>query len=318
MRSVALSFVLALALASLPRALCATESAQEAAAPGALAVEKGREGVILYEQGKWQEAVGRLQEAEALYHSPVFVLYMARSLNRAGRLLEARDVYRRLSSENIASSAPESWRQAQADGDTELSALEASMPRLIVVVHNATPATKIAIDDRGARAGDPVFVDPGQHRVVVVDGKLRREKLVTLRVGAPEEHLVFELPRPKGTRVAPEKSGVYTPGLLLVGTGLAAMATGGVFGVLALNESADVRKNLPEGCIGTDCLPRTRGEIEQRMQPAQDYATTADVLLISGAAVTTLGVVLWILHSGSEPTATAQLSPRGGSLRVQF
>src|SRR5690349_2715550 len=81
-----------------------------------VAVDRGNEGVALYEAGRWDEALARFAEAEALYHSPVFVLYTARTLRNAGRLRDARDTYHRLVAEPIAADAPALWHQAQTDG----------------------------------------------------------------------------------------------------------------------------------------------------------------------------------------------------------
>jgi tetratricopeptide (TPR) repeat protein len=94
---------------------------------GRAAIERGHEAVSLFERGDWQGALARFQEAEALYHSPVFVLFSARCLRHMGELDQARFAYLRLVDEPLDAGVPEPWKQAQADGRAELTSLEQAL-----------------------------------------------------------------------------------------------------------------------------------------------------------------------------------------------
>lgn len=104
--------------------LARTATAQEPAeSAGTRAVARGNEGIALYEAGDYAAALARFREADALYHSPVLVLYAARSARNLGDLEQARQTYQRLLDEPIAPNAPDTWRLAQSDARTELAAL---------------------------------------------------------------------------------------------------------------------------------------------------------------------------------------------------
>ncbi len=119
----ATGLVLTFTLLLWPVAALAQDTAPPQQAASA-AIEKGRQGLESYEHGNWQDAISRFEEAEALYHSPVFLLYSARSLRNAGRLREASRMFSRLSAGQVGATAPEAWKQAQAAGRVELQALE--------------------------------------------------------------------------------------------------------------------------------------------------------------------------------------------------
>jgi|SoiMethySBSTD1v2_1073268.scaffolds.fasta_scaffold05171_11 hypothetical protein len=293
--------------------------AQEPAAQGAgaRAIERGNEGIALYEHGKWNEALERFKEAEALYHSPVFVLYTARSLRNTGRLLEARDTLQRLLAEKLDRSAPEQWKKAQADAREELIDLQNRVPSALIQVDGGSASTRLTVDERQVAPGGVVELDPGAHRAVATDGGRSKTENFTLAPGEQRRRVVLQLASATAP-MARDQAGLYVPGLILAGVGGAAMITGGVFGVLALNEKADVRDNLPAGCDGTTCPRSKQGEIEDRIDSARNLGTAADVLLISGAAVAATGIGLMIWAPGQKPAIAAGMSHRGGFVRMRF
>jgi tetratricopeptide (TPR) repeat protein len=290
----------------------------------ARAIELGHDGVTLYEQGKWNEALERFRAAEALYHSPVFVLYTARSLRNAGRLLEAREALKRLVGEKLDSSAPELWRKAQNDGREELKALETNISSVIITLDNGSPQTRTTIDDRPVTAGVVIELDPGTHRAIAVDAADTKSVTFTLAPGTRRQRVAIQLtpsqsppPGATGSELSGRRS-LYVPGLIVASVGGAAMLAGGVIGVLALQKKADVRDNLPASCDGTMCPRSSESEVEGRIDAARNLGTAADIFLIGGAAVAATGVGLLIFGPSDRPTATAGMSPRGGFVRVRF
>src|SRR5262245_40643813 len=71
-------------------------ASNDGAAAGDRAVALGQEGLAAFQEGNWPLALARFEEANTLSASPVFELYIARSLRNAARLLDARTRYRAL------------------------------------------------------------------------------------------------------------------------------------------------------------------------------------------------------------------------------
>ncbi len=293
--------------------------------PAARAIISGQQGVQAYEQGKWTEALEHFREAEAFYHSPVFALFAARSRRQLGQLLEARAALQRLVDETLAPSAPAPWVKARADARLELAELAAEVPTVTLAVEGGSSAAQVSLDDRAAETGRPLELNPGQHRAVVTDGARRREisfnviarshPSITLSF-APDEaskaipapHQPRSAPAPHAPPAAPRDRGPYLPGWILAGTGAAALAAGGVVGILALNEASKQRDRLPPSCEGQRCLASDRAVIEDRFKSSENLALASDILWISGAVLATTGVALIVIDPRSK---TASLSLGG-------
>jgi len=270
-------------------------------------VEKANSGLKLFEQGKWQEALALFREADTLYHSPVFVLYAARCLERAGRWTAALAEYERLAAEPLPASAPKAWLDARAEGRAERDALEAKVPRVVIEVEAAPPAARASIDGQVVAVGHPQRLDPGPHRVVASDGSTRIERRIELVSGRALERVVLRFPRVAAASAKrPEGRRPNVPALLLGGTGAAALVAGGVVGVLALKSASDAKDDFPESCSGSTCPASRRGEIEAKTESARTLGSVSNGLLIGGAVALAGGVVWWLLDPGSEPPATAR------------
>jgi hypothetical protein len=120
---------------------------------------------------------------------------------------------------------------------------------------------------------------------------------------------------PRKRRQAPVPSvaaarnrGPYVPGWVLAGTGAAALAAGGVVGILALNERSALRHDLPEGCQEDRCLNRQKPVVEGHFEPVRNLALASDILWISGAVLATAGVTLIVVDPRSK---SASLSVGG-------
>lgn len=299
---------------------------------GSRAIETGNQALALYQTGRWDEAVTAFREAEALYHSPVFVLYTARALRESGHFLEARDVFRGLLSERLDPSAPEPWKQAQTDGTAEAAALETEIPSVVVRVKGGSPTTRVAVDGREVSAAERLDLDPGAHRAEATDGRLTADRAFTTRTGVRDQEVVLTLPplpaetprpsppgpRPKvgaGPRAEPRP---YLPGLLVTGIGVATVLAGGVVGGFALVKKADVRDNLPAGCERTTCPASKRAEVEARAGEARRLGKTADVLWIGGSVVVGLGIGLLLVAPDHGSPVVVGISSRGADVEMTF
>lgn len=285
-------------------------SAEEPAA--AQAIEEGRTGVELYERSRWEEALARFRTAEALYHSPVFVLYQARCLRHLNRWRDARPLFEKVAAEPLPPTAPDPWAAAQRDATAELAALDAAMPRVVVRLRGGTSAAAAHVDGGRVEVGATVELDPGLHRFTATDRGVATEKNATLEPGRAVQEIVLELPRRaagggepsagerRGAAGRAPDAGPYVPGVALAATGGAALLAGGVLGVLALRRADDTITTLPDSCVGRVCPEGRRSQITGDQDAARSLATASTALMIGGAVVTATGVVLWLV----DPRAT--------------
>jgi tetratricopeptide (TPR) repeat protein len=317
----AIALALALAVVACAPPARAQPDAELPASPNMLAIEKGNAALQAFDKGDWAGALALFREADRLYHSPVLLLYAARSLDKLERLLEAREAYRALARERL-DAAPVEWEQAQRDGATELAALERQIPTLTVIVHGARPTTRASIDGRDVAPGVPVELDPAEHRCSVSHEGRVEERLVRLARGDRSARAIFdrgrapERPALVPPPVPPPARGPFLPGIVMAAAGGAAVIAGAIVGALALGEAGAADDALPASCDADRACPTfEEGVVEPTYDTARTLAHIADGLLFGGAAVAATGVVLWIVDPRGEAAAAAL---DGARVRVRF
>ena len=276
-----------------------------AQSPGEIAIQKGREGMALYERGDFKGALALFREADALYHSPVLTLYAARAQRKLKKLLEAKALYQALANERIDEDAHESWKKAHEDGAIELREIEAEIPRATVVVRGAKGPVRIWIDGHETPLRGPIELDPGDHRFVLEHGGRRHTKPVSLQAG--ESNVVFDLRRARPDPDKPKPAeGPNVPGLVLTSLGGAALIAGGIVGAIALKEANDAKANLPASCdANRSCPPHEQAAIDEQFDSIYTLSHVSDGLLIGGAVLAAVGIVLLIVNPGGESAVTA-------------
>jgi tetratricopeptide (TPR) repeat protein len=251
--------VVALASAVTPPALALSAQDKAAARSAASA------GADAFDAGQYDRAFEYFSRAEELVHAPPHLLYMARSLEKLGRLVEAHEAYLKITREQPASNAPKAFKDAYAQAQTEVSAVAARIAYVTVTVKGgANPsAAVITIDqlDMPPAVGDiPIPIDPGTH---VFGAHTERGKsndvTLTLRDGAKESVALTlvetrapvaaaapsaapgEQPRPdepsspsRADRGSPAQS---IAGYSALGVGIVATGVGTYFLVSALNSN---------------------------------------------------------------------------------
>lgn len=288
--------------------------AQDAAVvlQGSRAVAMGKEALRLYKQARWEDALHAFEDADALYHSPVFTLYAARCLWRLDSLLRARATFQALATEDLGSKPPVSWQAAQRDAQAELAAVEAELPTLIVTVIGARRPVSLVIDGRSALVGRAVTLDPGQHQVVIADGADRTARTVNLVHGLKRQRFALALHRP--ARSAGEPAEWLSP-LLLVGGGVV-LAAGGALSVTTLLQASAERTALSmHNCEAQLCPESRKDAIERDISATVRLGTLSGLLLAGGIVSMTLGLWLW-LDDGQTTQAAVHLEPNGVLLRV--
>lgn len=251
-------------------------------------------GFAHFQAGRYAQAVASFEAAEARFHAPTNLLFLARSLASGGRLLQARTVYRRLTGAALDPSAPAAFHKALEDGRGELRALEERLPSVLVVVRGAPAgrAARVTIDDVAVVPDvleRPIALDPGEHTIVAdVDGA-QASAHVRLGGGSTPERVELLLsPTPSappagapGGALAPSTSpwakaafGVGGVGLALgIGTGAASLTT---------------VAHLKSLCPTNPCDP-SNAYLADR---ARALGTTSTVAFVVGTAAAGAGVVL--------------------------
>ena len=116
---------------------------------------------------------------------------MARSLTKLGRLVEAHETYMKLVREQQPKNAPSAFVSAHAQAEQEVSAVEARLAHVTVVVRGTDADKAIVTMDNtdlpAAVVGIPMPVDPGNHVFVARTERAKsNETTVALRDGASE------------------------------------------------------------------------------------------------------------------------------------
>jgi hypothetical protein len=278
------------------------------------------EGAQAVEQGRPAEGLPKLEEAEALFHAPTHLLYIARAQAKLGKLIEARATYKKLADEQLPPKASDPFKQAQAAGRAELPEIEKRIPVLTVRVDppNA-PGLVVFVDDTdvGVSGGAvaPKEINPGGHTVVVRAGGYKESKTtVDVAEGRTTEIAVaLELVKSGGGPVAPPPddgggwSAAQIAGVPMMAVGGAGLVAGGVLGVLSLLKTSEADDQF-ETC-GLPC----KNEIDDLDQEAATFGTGAIIALAAGAAVLTTGVVLFAVGGSDDPAAPASGAASGST-----
>jgi hypothetical protein len=159
------SLCLTIALATLaPHASAQTE--EDRAAARALATQ----GIARFNEGRHAEALDLFTRAESLLHAPPHVLYQARAAAKLGQLVRARELYLKLTREELAASAPPAFRDAQNEARNEVKAIEPRLANITISVKApAGVQFKLEMDKKPvstAVVGVPFPADPGKHQLM--------------------------------------------------------------------------------------------------------------------------------------------------------
>lgn len=286
--------------------------------PKAAARSQADRGYELFEAGDYVEAAQAFRLAEAIFHAPTLVFAIGRAESKAGRLLEAREHFKRVIAEKIAPTAPPEFRGAQESARTELAAVEARIPHLLITVSGAAGRTfVVSLDDTVVERSaleQPIDVDPGPHRIVVVpDGGPPEKRDVTMAEGTRETAAIGLPPPQTGTIVGapgapgagPKRRDLFVPALISLGVGAAGLGVGAVLGGITLAKTSAIRAH----CVGDVC-PRDQ---QSAADGAQTTATISTVAFVIGGVFAATGVTLLVLRPKPEkPSVSLGIGP--GSL----
>lgn len=303
------------------------------------------EGIQAFQEGKYEEALRLLERAQSLVDAPTHLLFIARSQVKLGKLVEAREAYKKIITANLPDDAPKAFLQAQEAAPVELAEIEARLAKIridvaakggeelvdLVVTLNGVPMSS-------ALVGVSVPANPGKNEISVsARGMLPVTRTVELTEGGSDKleiSLVVDPNAPTEPSAEPAEESEpadesspsepqgpnrkRTAGFVTLGVGAAVTITGGVFGALSLSQLGKAKSD--ESLCGADkqCTPDGRDDVDS----AQTKALVADIALGVGLVAVGVGTYL-VLTSKPDPqkvgvrSFSPSLGPQGGFLSLE-
>lgn len=281
------------------------------AGPKDEARELAGEGISLYEQGDYASAIDKLEQADELFKAPVHSVYLARSLVKLRRLLEAEAAYQRAAQVPVTDGEPESFAPARKAAREELRDLQPRIPVVRVEVpEGSRERVRITLDDQPLEDWSHVRVDPGAHVIgfQLGDGPASTQAFEAAEGG--EECVRVNVVDPERGTVAPSSGDGHMlwPGLAF-GIGGFGLVLGAVTGGIALAKASDVKDQCPN-----DVCPSA--DVAEDAGTADTLGTVALASLITGGVGMVLGVTLvFVLDDGE---AAVSLAPNGLTFSARF
>lgn len=273
----------------------------------------GREGIDLYDQGRWGEAFDKLAEAERLHHAPTLVLYMARSARNQGKLVHAAELYQALVNEDLGTDAPAQFVDAKDTAFRELEVVRQQTPSLLI----ASPPADLTLDgapltaeQQQKLAGNQALpVDPGEH-VIAAGG---RTKTVRLEKGSgiTRVDLSTSEDAPPPNDETDPGTGLVIPTVIAFALGAAGLGLGIGAGVTATGKADDLKSR----CLDGRCF----AEDEALADDATLFAHLSTAGFVTAGVGIAAGVILIAVSVSSDDGDVAvALTPTRLSVEVRF
>ncbi len=332
--------LLGLLLAAAP---AQAQSDQERAAARAAA----NQGGDAYDAGRYQEALGLFQNAERLVHALPHLLYIARSSEKLGKLVEAREAYLKMQRETVKPSDPEAFREAQAAASKELAAIEPRLASVTVKLDGATAQeATVTMDGQplsAALVGLPTPTNPGEHTFEAkAPGKLPASQRVAVGEGGKQSITLTLQPDPNGAAApAPGAPGdaaaapggstepppgepdhpsggksLRVPAYIALGVGVIGLGVGTVFIIGGSGDSKDADKKF-NACLAGNVEGDKAchdADAQKAVKDLDDSAAKKKTLsvvgfAVGGAAIAT-GIILLVVDKGGDSKAAKHEPPR--------
>ena len=316
-------------------ALCLLSASPAAAASDeekAGARAAATQGQAAFEKQRWAEALDLFTRAESLVHSPVHLLYKARSLVQLGQLVKARETYLSLTREESTSTSP-AVLKAREDAAKEEAQLEPRLANLTVKL-DGPGAADANVEMDGVKVpialvGVALPADPGQHTLTATsNGSASDPQTVMLKEGSTASITLLLKPTAGATPLVPPLTpdpaanpattsatvdagnasgagnGLRTASYVAFGVGVVGLAAGTVFALKANSKYSDANAL----CNDKDPCELSRADANQREQLGKDgdSAKTISIIgFVAGGVGVAAGTTLFIL-SGNKRSETAR------------
>ena len=271
------------------------------------------EGLSAFQRGDYQGAFEKFDKAEKLVPAPTIAIQIARSLDKLGRLLEARERYEAIVAEELPRLAPFVHHKAQDDAAHELEALKPRIPSLSLhIVGPRADGITLLVDDKpadlAAYEGVDRAVDPGTHTVDIRRKDTNFAKVVKVAEGKHDEveiHLPsVGTPGPTAHESSSKRELMRGVGWLSFGVGGAGLLVGTITGISAIS----TKSHLDDLCAKRKCTSTASYGVVDRYDALR--ATSTVSLVLGGAGV--LAGALLFGTAPKEEKATAGIRPYVG------
>lgn len=282
------------------------------------------EALAKIDAGRFSEGIALLERAEASFHAPTHLLYLAQAHAALGHVGLAAQTYDALVREQLPDYAPDEFREAERMAQVELEAVQARVGRIeLVLLGTGSAPVSVKVDGSPRRvAATLVYVDPGTHDIeVTVAGQVRTSK-VTVMAGQLET-LTLELgatsPEPRRSPVGPATEGgasaspYLVPGVVVLALGGVALAVGTLTGVLSFQDVDQLSDRCPSR-VGCDPTDRALAD------SARVLGNVSTAMFVIGGAAAVTGIVLLLLPAPrpASPTAALFVGPASLGLTGSF
>ncbi len=308
------------------------------------------EAALAYESGDYADAALKFEKAYSLVQVPTLGLASARSLEKLGKLVDAAERYLQVT--RLILSEPDIrdgkldvqvQEQARADAASELAALTPRIPTVVLTLEGATAAeVSLTLDGvtwRSVLIGERQPLNPGSHQIVAWKGDQHAEMTVNVTPASHESVVLrFELPPPATPPAAPpgiplaaalaspetvdsvsplppaRASSQHLWGWISLGTGAAALSTGAIMGLLAVDQKDEI-----EDRFGSLVCPPEQPDKCQSYNTQRSWATVG---LVAGGVLGAASIALFALPVAGDDSAAVELrllaSPEGamGAVRL--
>jgi hypothetical protein len=296
------------------------------------------EGVAAYQDGEYELARQKLDQAFSMLPTAPLGLWSARTLEKLGLLVEARERY--LAAERAPTDPGgdrELQKQARQDAVSEREALEARIPKVVVRLR-AGPATEgdpsrdvtLSVGGKSLPAafvGTAIPVNPGRLQITAVrngehatkdidiDAGERKEVTLVLQPGPPADPVteadpaapVAEPGAVHDEAKEPKSRGSWQPiaGWIGIGLGVGGLALGGVGSALVYDKLGAL------DCDGEGCPPGTSAE---EMAAGNSLRTMSTVGYVVGGVLLATGVTLLLTAPKKDRQVGLRSTPGGAAV----
>jgi hypothetical protein len=287
----------------------------------------GMQGIKMADSGDCKGAIEKLSRAESLYHAPSILGRLGECQVQVGQVVAGTENLNRVVREQLASTAPKAFRDAQERAKGVLNAALPKIARLTVKVEPPDAKAQVTVGGTtvpAALLGVERPTDPGTQEVVVsAPGYLEQKSSLTLAEGGTQEITVklekdpnaaavaTTTPPPGGATPALVTTGPTPPlsdkpakknntlAFVALGVGGAGLLVGGVTGFLALGKKSDLKN-----CVDTRCPSSQKDTLDS----AKSMATISTVGFAVGFVGVGVGVVL--LLTGNSSASASRATPK--------
>lgn len=291
------------------------------------AEELFRRAKALMAEHREKEACPLFEESEKLDPQMGTLLNVAICHEAIGRVASAWGEYRAVEQMAQVGNRPDRMEVAHKAA----AKLEGRLPRLKITAppENKVDGLTLKIDGepKGEALWGGVAIDPGVHNVETsAPGK--KPNVTQVKIEKEGQIVSFTIPKLEDAPPPPPETGGDDPaerarkraelektiaanksrrtkGFVIGGVGVAVMAAGGVFGILAITKNSDASKACPAPCVNGSEEANSANSSTDR---ALLFANVANVAIPIGALVTILGGYM-ILSAGPTTMPVAGASP---------